>query len=144
MSFRVMTAPASTRPDALPIEERPENYFNRELSWLRFNERVLEEALDERTPLLERVNFLSIFGTNLDEFFMIRVSGLRRQMEAGVIEAPPDGMSPAEQLLAIRDQLTPVLAKWHRCWNEDIQVKLGEQGVHLVGYDELKLSLIHI
>ncbi len=138
MSFRVMTAPASTRPDALPIEERPENYFNRELSWLRFNERVLEEALDERTPLLERVNFLSIFGTNLDEFFMIRVSGLRRQMEAGVIEAPPDGMSPAEQLLAIRDQLTPVLAKWHRCWNEDIQVKLGEQGVHLVGYDELK------
>lgn len=139
MSFRnAMTAPASTRPDALPLEERPESYFNRELSWLRFNERVLEEALDARTPLLERVNFLSIFGTNLDEFFMIRVSGLRRQMEAGVIEAPPDGMSPAEQLLAIRDQLTPVLAEWQRCWNEDIKVKLGEEGIHLVGYDELK------
>jgi len=133
-----MPAPASTRPDPLPLEERPENYFNRELSWLRFNERVLEEALDAQTPLLERINFLSIFGTNLDEFFMIRVSGLRRQMEAGVIEAPPDGMTPAEQLLAIRDQLTPVLAEWDRCWNEDLKVKLREAGIHLVGYDELK------
>ncbi|HHH29254.1 MAG TPA: polyphosphate kinase 1 [Polyangiaceae bacterium] len=132
-----MTAPASIRPESLPIEERPESYFNRELSWLRFNERVLEEALDERTPLLERVNFLSIFGTNLDEFFMIRVSGLRRQMEAGVIEAPPDGMTPAEQLLAIRDQLSPVLSEWHRCW-KDLEVELGEEGIHLVGYDELK------
>jgi polyphosphate kinase len=116
----------------------PENYFNRELSWLRFNERVLQEALDDATPLLERVNFLSIFGSNLDEFFMIRVSGLRRQMQAGVLEAPPDGMTPAEQLLAIRDQLLPVLDKWHRCWTQDIRLKLAQTGIRVLGYDALK------
>ena len=100
---RAMVAkPASTRGSGQPIEGRADSYFNRELSWLKFNERVLEEALDESSPLLERINFLSIYGSNLDEFFMIRVSGLRRQMEAGVIESPPDGMTPAEQLLAIR------------------------------------------
>src|SRR5574341_2223777 len=84
----------------------PYLYINRELSWLQFNWRVLEEALDERRPLLERVKFLAIFATNLDEFFMIRVSGLRRQVTGGVLEVPPDGMTPSEQLAAIHHTLT--------------------------------------
>ena len=86
-------------------------YINRELSWLQFNWRVLEEALDERHPLLERVKFLAIFATNLDEFFMIRVSGLRRQVTGGVLEVPPDGMTPSEQLAAIHHTLTMHLAR---------------------------------
>jgi polyphosphate kinase len=113
-------------------------YANRELSWLRFNERVLEEALDESLPLLERVNFLSIFGSNLDEFFMIRVSGLRRQLQAGVVEAPPDGMTPAEQLAAIRERLLPTVKRAHRCWTEDLHGRLRAAGITVLRYDELK------
>ena len=103
-------------------------YFNRELSWLQFNERVLDEALAETDPLLERVKFLSIFSSNLDEFFMIRVSGLRRQLEAGALHAPPDGMSPAEQLTAIRDRLDPVLDQAVNCWMNDLRPRLSEAG----------------
>jgi len=134
-------APESTTPTPPPAEaipEGPERFINRELSWQRFNERVLEEALDDRTPLLDRVNFLSIFGSNLDEHFMIRVSGLRRQMEAGVVKAPPDGMTPAEQLAAIRAQLLPSLKKAHKCWNQDLKIKLREAGINVLRYDELK------
>ena len=113
-------------------------YFNRELSWLQFNERVLEEALDYDNLLLERVKFLSIFSSNLDEFFMIRVSGLRRQLEAGALHAPPDGMSPAQQLTEIRDRLDPALAEAMRCWNEGLAPALAEQGINVVSYDDLK------
>ncbi|MBW2458177.1 MAG: RNA degradosome polyphosphate kinase, partial [Deltaproteobacteria bacterium] len=120
------------------MPEGPERFINRELSWQRFNERVLEEALDESTPLLDRINFLSIFGSNLDEHFMIRVSGLRRQMEAGVVKAPPDGMTPAEQLAAIRTQLLPSLKKAHKCWHNELQSKLREAGIKVLRYDELK------
>jgi polyphosphate kinase len=120
------------------LAEGPYAFFNRELSWLAFNERVLEEALDSQNPLLERVNFLSIFGSNLDEFFMIRVSGLRRQMQAGVLEAPPDGMTPAEQLLAIREQLLPALHRSNVSWQDDLRPKLREAGIRVLGYDELK------
>ena len=97
-----------TKPESIDLDDR-RLYINRELSWLKFNERVLEEVMDERHPLLERVKFLSIFSSNLDEFFMIRVSGLRRQLAANVVETPPDGMSPAEQLMAIRQELQPML-----------------------------------
>jgi polyphosphate kinase len=113
-------------------------YFNRELSWLQFNERVLEEALSPANPLLERVKFLSIFSSNLDEFFMIRVSGLRRQLKAGALHAPPDGMSPAEQLTAIRDRLDPALAQAVECGKEDLLPKLAETGINVLSYDELK------
>ena len=72
----------------------PKLYLNRELSWLEFNSRVLEEAEDQSQPLLERVKFLAIFFSNLDEFFMVRISGLREQVTSGVVESPPDGMAP--------------------------------------------------
>ncbi|MBN1953839.1 MAG: polyphosphate kinase 1 [Anaerolineae bacterium] len=116
----------------------PRLYINRELSWIQFNKRVLEEALDKRHPLLERVKFLSIFSSNLDEFFMIRVSGLRRQLAAGALEAPPDGMTPAEQLAAIRRKLMPLLAKHAGCWYNDLRPKLQAEGINVLSYDELK------
>jgi len=122
----------------------PRLYINRELSWLQFNRRVLEEALDERHPLLERVKFVSIFASNLDEFFMIRVSALRRQLDAEaagaglVVEAAPDRLTPAEQLAAIRRELLPQLACHSTCWHEDLLPRLHEAGIHLTRYDELK------
>jgi len=116
----------------------PGLYINRELSWLQFNHRVLEEALDQRHPLLERVKFLAIFANNLDEFFMIRVSGLRRQLVGGVLEAPPDSMTPAEQLAAVRRQLLPELARQYDCWRYDLLPKLREAGIRVLDFDELK------
>ena len=116
----------------------PSLYINRELSWLEFNRRVLEEALDKRHPLLERVKFLSIFASNLDEFFMIRVSGLRRQLEADVLDTPPDGMTPAEQLMAIRQELLPMLNQHGECWRDDLLPKLEQAGIDILDYGELK------
>jgi polyphosphate kinase len=113
-------------------------YVNRELSMLEFNHRVLEEALDERHPLLERVKFLSIFASNLDEFFMIRVSGLRRQLQARTLEPPPDGMSPAAQLAAMRKELLPQLKQHSQCCHQDLLPKLREAGISVLRYDELK------
>lgn len=113
-------------------------YFNRELSWLEFNRRVLEEALNEGNPLLERAKFTSIFSSNLDEFFMVRVSGLRRQLAAGTVEAPPDGMSPADQLAAIRDRLLPMLEQLHGNWEEQLLPQLGSHGIRIRSWDELK------
>ena len=117
---------------------RPDLFLNRELSWIDFNQRVLEEARDPSNPLLERVKFLSIFATNLDEFFMIRVSGLRGQLEAGALKAPPDGMTPAEQLAAIRERLTPLLDEAAACWRDELSPALREHGVHVLAWDEVK------
>jgi polyphosphate kinase len=125
------------KPVAIDLND-PGLYINRELSWLQFNHRVLEEALDTRHPLLERVKFLSIFSSNLDEFFMIRVSGLRRQLAANVIKTPPDGMTPAEQLAAIREQLLPMLARHSECWHTDLLPKLRRADIRILGYDDLK------
>jgi len=113
-------------------------YINRELSWLQFNQHVLHEALDDGKPLLERAKFVSIFASNLDEFYMIRVSGLRRQLAGGVLEGPADGMTPAEQLAAIRTQVTPMLDALTSCWSDDIRPQLAEAGVRVVQHDDLK------
>jgi polyphosphate kinase len=116
----------------------PKLYINRELSMLRFNDRVLEEALDESHPLLERLKFLAIFSSNLDEFFMIRVSGLRRQLEASAHSIPPDGMLPSEQLAMIRKRLVPQLREQYECWQNDLLPKLDKQGIKIQDYSQLK------
>src|SRR6185369_3099457 len=101
--------------------------FNRELSWLEFNRRVLEEALDRSHPLLERLKFLSIFSTNLDEFFMIRVSGLKQQLDAAVSELSPDGLTPAAQLKGISERLRPMVDEQVQCLNQEIIPELARQ-----------------
>ncbi len=128
----------ASKDDAPPSVVPPARFLNRELSWLLFNRRVLAEALDERLPLLERVRFLSIFAGNLDEFFMIRVSGLRTLMATSAAERSPDGRTPAEQLGAIRRDLLPVLDRASKCWSEDLLAKLGDAGIRILRYEELK------
>jgi polyphosphate kinase len=123
--------------DAPPAPDSPTLYINRELSWIRFNHHVLEEAMDERHPLLERVKFLAIFGNNLDEFFMIRVSGLQRQAAQGVLKAPPDGMTASEQLVAIEKALLPELTLQYDCWNREILPKLAQAGIFISPYHDL-------
>jgi len=115
----------------------PSLFLNRELSWLQFNLRVLEEAEDPRHPLLERVKFLAIFATNLDEFFMVRVSGLRRQIAGGAGEIPPDAMTPADQMLAICRELTVHLERHYACWKNELFPRLREAGIHVLHMHEL-------
>lgn len=115
----------------------PELYFNRELSWLEFNRRVLEEAQDIRHPLLERVKFLAIFSSNLDEFFMIRVSGVKDQIEAGVTTALADGRRPAEQLAEIRSRALPMLREQRRYFYDEIIPELNAAGIYIPRYDQL-------
>lgn len=124
----------SAEPE-LPTPERMP-YINRELSWLAFNERVLEEAFDETNPLLERVKFLAIFGNNLDEFFMIRVSGLQVQRAADVADVATDGMTPTEALDQIAERVARVSAQAQACWKELRRI-LKRQRVEVLGYDDL-------
>ena len=120
-----------------PALEHADCYLNRELSWLQFNARVLEEAFDRRHPLLERVKFLAIFDNNLDEFFMIRVSGLRKQLGADRSEVSPDGLTPAEQLGAIRREVNSLLERRNACWNLDLLPGLEEAGIRILNHGDL-------
>ena len=112
-------------------------FFNRELSLLAFHARVLEEAFDKSNPLLERLKFLSIFSSNLDEFFMIRCSGLKEELEQGITDVAPDGATPAEQLARIREQVLKLVDAQARCLREEILPELNETGVQLAPYDSL-------
>lgn len=112
-------------------------YLNRELSWIDFNRRVLEEAFDERNPLLERVKFLAIFAANLDEFFMIRVSGVKHQIAAGVKKRSPDGMTPEEQLFAIHQAILPLVEQKRTLWLEELLPRLRSHGIYVYDYDQL-------
>ncbi|HEX5164932.1 MAG TPA: polyphosphate kinase 1, partial [Thermomicrobiales bacterium] len=115
----------------------PELYLNRELSWLEFNRRVLEEALDTRNPLLERVKFLSIFSSNLDEFFMVRVAGIVGQVRAGDDSVGRDGTRPSEQVAAIKLLVSDLSACQRECWNTIIKPALRDEGILIEEYDGL-------
>ena len=112
-------------------------FLNRELSWLEFNARVLHQALDERTPLLERLKFLSIFSTNLDEFYMVRVAALRRQVAANVQQTLPDGISAIAQLEAIDRRVRELVAQQRDCLHKDVLPALERHGIRLVSMEEL-------
>ncbi|GAX42863.1 polyphosphate kinase [Tolypothrix sp. NIES-4075] len=115
----------------------PQYYLNRELSWLEFNRRVLHEACDERTPLLERLKFLAIFGSNLDEFFMVRVAALKQQVEAKVSLLTPDGRTPQQQLDDISLSLRPVVTQQHHQFEQVLKPKLASHGIHILDYIQL-------
>ncbi len=119
----------------------PTLYLNRELSWLEFNFRVLQEALDETNwPLLERLKFLSIFSTNLDEFFMIRVAGLKQQIDVGVHEKSSDKISPEQQLLMISKRIREGLDLQMKCLNKDILPKLAAEDIAILSYKKLNVA----
>ena len=115
----------------------PSLYINRELSLLDFQRRVLEEAQDENNPLLERVKFLSIFGLNMDEFFMVRVSGIRKQVEAHITDIPADGLTPREQLAAIRKLSMELYGEAQHCLHRKLLPKLDKSGIHILDYSRL-------
>lgn len=117
-----------------------DHYLNRELSWLQFNRRVLGEALSNRHRLLERVKFMSIFSSNMDEFFMVRVAGIRQQIDAGVIEPSPDGLSPIEQMAQIKPVVEELSELQRRCWCDDLLPQLRSHGILVLDYDELDES----
>ena len=127
-----MTAPITS--DA-PVA--PEHYINRELSWLAFNQRVLAQALNEHTPLLEQAKFSAIFSNNLDEFFMVRVASLKSQQEAGVSTRSDDGRTPLEQLEAIQARLRPLLELQQQHYRHALKTNLKEYGVQLIDYQRL-------
>jgi len=116
------------------------NFFNRELSWIKFNQKVLEEALNPNLPLLDKIKFLSIFHSNLDEFYMIRVSGLYEQIDAKVYDSAVDGLSPIEQLKLIDYEVKPLINKSLELWKNEILPRLKEYDVHILEYEKLNES----
>ncbi len=109
----------------------PKNFINRELSWLEFNRRVLEEAQDPTQPLIERVKFLTIFSSNLDEFFEIRVAGIKQQIESETSDVGPDGLSPTETFNSIRRVVSEMVATQYALWNNELLPQLAENGIRV-------------
>jgi polyphosphate kinase len=126
-----------TKPTTSSDLHSPDLYINRELSWVEFNRRVLEEAQDSRHPLLERVKFLSIFETNLDEFIMIRLAGLKDQEAAHVSNASPDGLTAEQQLQAVRQRLASLVQQVRLCWRDELMPLLEDQHIYILDYEQL-------
>ncbi len=122
----------------MPVDlDSPKLFINRELSAISFQYRVLEEAMDETNPLLERIKFLAIVGSNLDEFFMVRVAGLKKQVDAGVVDLPPDGLSPAEQLAEIRKVANSLVKEAAETLRDTLLPALKNAGIYILNYHEL-------
>src|SRR6201993_5628975 len=121
----------------IPSLAEPSLYINRELSWLEFNQRVLEEAQDLGNPFLERLKFLCIVASNLDEFFEVRVAGLKQQHESNLSEPGPDGMSPGEQLAAISARVRKMVADKYLIWSKELVPALEQNNIFFLSYDEL-------
>ena len=123
--------------DLIKKYSKPENFINRDLSWVEFNKRVLEEALHPELPLLEKVKFISIFCSNLDEFYMIRISGLKEQIAANVSEPSIDGLTPIEQLKRVEKALKPLLKTLDNFWMDEIIPSLKTNNIKLLSFDEI-------
>ena len=144
-AFLTRLMPARSRkkaaaPRPAPPAPAKAAYFNRELSWLAFNRRVLEQAQNPRHPLLERVRFLAIVSSNLDEFFEIRVAGLMQQMDSGITEPGSDGLAPQEQLRRIHSVVAALVEDQYRCWRGQLVPALDAAGLHFRSTDDLTAS----
>src|SRR4051795_8198717 len=128
---------SATQTVAAPNLEDPALYYNRVLSWMQFNERVLQLAEDASVPLLERVKFCAIYSSNLDEFFMVRVAGLHDQIDAGIEKPLQDGRTPKETLHAIRGLVREHADRQSRCLDRELLPALAEHGIRVVGYDDV-------
>lgn len=117
--------------------KNPSFYINRELSLIEFNRRVLEECINEEHPLLERIKFLAIFSSNMDEIFMVRVSGLKQQVLLGITDTPADGLSPREQLVGIHRVVTNLFAQAMAYWQDRLAPELAKEGIYLRSYNSL-------
>ena len=133
------------RPASLPDTPRMKtfttaHFLSRELSWLEFNQRVLDEALNPANPLLERVKFFTITSSNLDEFFEVRVAGLKQQIESDVVERSNDGRTASETLRAIQKRVRTMIEQQYKCWREELVPALAKNGIHLLDYEELSAA----
>ncbi len=121
-----------------PLVFGPEHVLNRELSWLEFNHRVLEEALDKSNPLLERLKFFCIFSSNLDEFFEVRVAGLKQSMESVIVERSSDGLTASESLAAINLRVRQLVEKQYACWRNDLRPSLARHNIRFLSFKDLE------
>jgi polyphosphate kinase len=125
-------------PKRKSLQCSPSRFLNRELSWLEFNQRVLEEALDAKNPLLERLKFFCIASSNLDEFFEVRVAGLKQQIESEIVERSPDGLTASEVFRAITRRVRLMVDTQYTCWREQLLPELGRNGIRILEIEDLE------